>query len=93
MYNTKNVQRTQVVDVGIEGNDEKKAYSSIRLVVGGVLWLLAVALMIALSLFAHTHPQPVPFELMTSRDLHQELLCFRFMRPRRIWDLTVARGI
>jgi hypothetical protein len=90
MYNTKNVQRTQVVDVGREGN---KAYSSVRLVVGSVLWLLAVALMIALSLFAHTHPQPVPFELATSRDLHQELLCFRFMRPRRIWDLTVARGI
>lgn len=69
MYTTKNVHRTQVVDVGRGGNDEKKAHSSVRLVVGGALWLLAVALMIALSLFAHTHPQPVPFELATSREL------------------------
>ncbi len=69
MYNTKNVQRTQEVDVGIEGTNQKKHSSNVGLIVGGVLWLFAVALMIALSLFAHTHPQPVPFELTTSRDL------------------------
>ena len=38
MYNTKNVQRTLVVDVGREGNDEKKPYSYVKLVVGGVLY-------------------------------------------------------
>ncbi|MDQ2885808.1 MAG: phosphatase PAP2 family protein [Chloroflexota bacterium] len=36
-------------------------------IVGGVLWLLAVALMVALAFFAHTHPHPIPFELATSR--------------------------
>jgi len=36
-------------------------------IIGGVLWVLAVALMVALAFFAHTHPHPVPFELATSR--------------------------
>jgi membrane-associated phospholipid phosphatase len=69
MSDAKNVQRARVGDVVLEGNHRKKHYRSVGLVVTCMLWLLAVALMIALSLFAHTHPQPLPFELTTSRDL------------------------
>ncbi len=36
-------------------------------IIGGGLWLLTVALMVALSFFAHTHPQPILFELATAR--------------------------
>jgi undecaprenyl-diphosphatase len=39
------------------------------IVVGICLWLLAVAGMIALSLFVHAHKQPLPFELTLSRDI------------------------
>jgi undecaprenyl-diphosphatase len=56
-------------DVEIQSTHQQKHFHSGGLVVGAVLWLLAVALMIALSLFAHTHPQPVPFELTTTRDV------------------------
>ncbi len=53
----------------IENTKQKKHSNYGGLVVGCVLWLLAIALMIALSLFAHTHPQPVPLELTASRYL------------------------
>ncbi len=41
---------------------------------GGVLlWLLAVAGMIALSLFAHLHRHPLPYELMVSREIQASI--------------------
>ena len=40
-----------------------------RHMVGGVLWFLAVLVMVALAFFAHAHRQPVPFELAFSKDV------------------------
>jgi membrane-associated phospholipid phosphatase len=48
---------------------QKQPYHYTKLIIGSVLWLLAVVFMVLLSLFAHTHPQPVPFELTVSRDI------------------------
>jgi membrane-associated phospholipid phosphatase len=63
----------QAKDIGTarSGHDNAevvgKPRRSIIPIVGGALWLLAVALMVALAFFAHTHPRPIPFELATSR--------------------------
>ncbi|HTK07950.1 MAG TPA: phosphatase PAP2 family protein [Ktedonobacteraceae bacterium] len=43
------------------------------LVVGILLWLLAVAGMIALSLFVHALRQPLPFELNISREIQASM--------------------
>lgn len=40
-----------------------------RRVLGGILWIIAVLAMIALAFFAHTHRQPMPFELAFSKDV------------------------
>jgi undecaprenyl-diphosphatase len=55
-------------------------------VTGGIiLWLLAVAGMIALSFFVHAHPQPLPFELSISREIQASITApwigafFRFL--------------
>jgi membrane-associated phospholipid phosphatase len=51
----------------VSGEEESRPLNR-RLVAGGVvLWLLAVAGMIWLSLFVHAHPRPFPFELSISR--------------------------
>ena len=41
--------------------------------VGVLLWLLAVAAMVALSLFAHTQRLPLPFELSISREVQASI--------------------
>jgi len=54
-------------------------------IVGVVFWLLAVAGMVALSLFAHAHRQPLPFELATSKAIQATITApwigaiFRFL--------------
>ena len=40
---------------------------------GALLWFLAVAGLIALSLFAHTHRQPLPYELTVTRKLQSSI--------------------
>jgi len=40
-----------------------------RLIIEIILWVVAVVAMVALSFFAHTHRQPLPFELAFSRDV------------------------
>jgi membrane-associated phospholipid phosphatase len=53
-----------------EGPDSERSHKHRYLVAGGVLlWLLAVAGMVALSFFVHSHRQPLPFELSISRDI------------------------
>ncbi len=53
--------------------------------VGALLWLLAVAGLIALSFFAHTLRQPLPYELATARELQSSITApwievpFRFL--------------
>lgn len=70
MLHAKNVERTQTKANVTESDTPKKHHSHVvLLIIGSILWLLAVVLMIALSLFAHTHRQPIPFELATTRTL------------------------
>ena len=40
---------------------------------GAALWFLAVAGLIALSIFAHMHRQPLPYELATARKLQSSI--------------------
>lgn len=40
---------------------------------GALLWLLAVAGLIALSIFAHAHPRPLPYELVTAKKLQSSI--------------------
>jgi len=68
MYYAKNAEQTQGED-GKESYQQKKPYNYVLLAVGSMLWLLAVAAMVALSLFAHAHRGPLPFELTVTRDL------------------------
>jgi hypothetical protein len=69
MHDAKNVTHTVEDEAGSASQTQEKASKSTQLLVGSLLWLLAVALMIALSFFAHSHPRPLPFELATTRDL------------------------
>lgn len=47
---------------------------SYYLLAGGMLlWLLAVVGMVALSFFAYTHRQPLPFELRVSREIQASI--------------------
>ncbi len=50
-----------------DASHQKSHYA--RLISGGILWILAIIAMVMLSLFAHSHFQPVPFELTTSKDI------------------------
>jgi membrane-associated phospholipid phosphatase len=50
-----------------DASDQKSHY--IRLISGGILWVITIVVMVMLSLFAHSHFQPVPFELTTSKDI------------------------
>lgn len=55
------------------------------LAVGMVLWLLAVAGMVALSFFVHAHRQPLPFEISISKTIQASItapwigVVFRFL--------------
>ncbi len=69
MHQAENIETLQSENDDIESSIQKNSHHYTKLIIGGILWLLAVLLMIALSLFAHTHPQPVPFELMASKDI------------------------
>lgn len=69
MYIANNVEQTRAEDDGRESHKRQKPYNYTLLAVKCMLWLLAIATMIALSFFAHTHRGPLPFELTTTRDL------------------------
>ena len=64
---TGNVRSSQI-SPGIT-HDKRHNNRRQRIILGSILWVLAVIAMVALSLFAHTHRQPVPFELAFSRDI------------------------
>jgi membrane-associated phospholipid phosphatase len=68
MQQTGNIEKSQGGNYAPEDNSHEKSHYA-RLIIGGVLWILAIVLMIMLSLFAHSHFQPVPFELTTSKDV------------------------
>src|ERR1051326_759973 len=58
---------------GGKPKDEQR-HKSRSWVAGGVLlWLLAVAGMVALSFFVHAHRQPFPFELSISRGIQTSM--------------------
>jgi undecaprenyl-diphosphatase len=61
----------------MESEREQNGESSYKLrllkLSGILLWLLSVAGMIALSLFAHAHRQPLPYELMVSREVQASI--------------------
>jgi membrane-associated phospholipid phosphatase len=69
MHQAENREKIQTENATPESHAQKKSHHYTRLIVGGILWLLAVTFMIMLALFAHAHPQPVPFELTTSRNI------------------------
>lgn len=69
MHQTEHIEKRPSGNDNTEINEQKRSHHYTKLVIGGILWLLAVALMITLSLFAHAHPQPIPFELTASRDV------------------------
>ena len=54
---------------GTDRPGRNKPWSRGLVIGGALLWLLAVAGMIALALFAHAHRQPLPFELSISREI------------------------
>ena len=69
MHQTEHIEKRPSGNDNTGINEQKRSHHYTKLVIGGILWLLAVALMITLSLFAHAHPQPIPFELTASRDV------------------------
>lgn len=69
MYNATNMQQPPATIAASKSDFQQKRYNYTGLLIGALLWLLAVALMIMLSLFAHANPRPLPFELATTRNL------------------------
>ena len=63
------LQAGLVTDTKISRGITRTPHSRPRLIIEIVIWVLAVAGMVALSFFAHTHRQPVPFELAFSKDV------------------------
>ena len=68
MQQAGNIEKRQGEIYTIEDNSQKRSHY-IRLIIGGILWVIAIVLMVMLSLFAHSHIQPVPFELTVSKDV------------------------
>ena len=66
IIHTGNVRPSQV-SAGIT-HDRRRNHKP-RVILGSVLWVLAVIAMVALAFFAHTHRQPVPFELAFSKNV------------------------
>ena len=58
---------------GGKPRSEQSHKSRYRAAGGVLMWLLAVAGMIALSFFAHAHRQPLPFELSISREIQTSI--------------------
>ena len=69
MHQAKNIEKLQSENFNNENNPPQKNHHYTKLIIGGILWLLAVVGMVMLSVFAHTHLQPTPFELTASRDV------------------------
>lgn len=65
MYTAKNTPNMQNTHISTSSH----APFNWRFLLGSVFWLVLVAAMIALSLFAHVHRQPEPFELTISKDI------------------------
>jgi len=69
--------QTSKVEYAMESERERNGESSYKLrlleLSGILLWLLSVAGMIELSLFAHAHRQPLPYELMVSREVQASI--------------------
>lgn len=74
-----------VSEMHVQERQEKHAARRWLVVAGGLLWLLAVAGMVTLSLFIHMHRQPLPFELAFSRSVQAIItapwtgIVFRFL--------------
>ncbi len=60
--------RPSHVSSGITSNKRSNGRRR-RIMLGSILWVLAVIAMVALAFFAHTHRQPTPFELAFSKNL------------------------
>ncbi len=69
MYQANNIEKLQREHSSAENYAQKRPHHYAKLIIGSIFWLLAVVLMVLLSLFAHAHPQPVPFELTLSRNI------------------------
>ncbi len=69
MYQANHIENLKSGNYATENSTQKQPHHYTKLIIGSILWLLAVVLMVLLSLFAHAHPQPVPFELTVSRDI------------------------
>ncbi len=52
-----------------EQGDDSHPGRVIGFVIGALLWALAIASMVMLAFFAHTHRGPIPLELTVSRDV------------------------
>jgi membrane-associated phospholipid phosphatase len=68
MQQAGDIEKRQSENYTSEDNSQQKSHY-IRLIIGVVLWVIAIVLMLMLSLFAHSHVQPVPFELTISKDV------------------------
>ncbi|MBA2392110.1 MAG: phosphatase PAP2 family protein [Ktedonobacteraceae bacterium] len=68
MQQAGNIEKHQGGTSSAEDASQQKSHY-IRLISGGILWVIAIVAMVMLSLFAHSHFQPVPFELTTSKDI------------------------
>jgi membrane-associated phospholipid phosphatase len=69
MYQANHIEDLEGGNYTTANRTQKQPHNYTKLIIGGILWLLAVVLMILLSLFAHTHLQPVSFELTISKDV------------------------
>jgi membrane-associated phospholipid phosphatase len=82
---TQTSKTTYMVESRNERDEKPDNWRAGRILPWVVLWLLAVAGMIALSLFAHTHRQPLPFELTISKAVQASITApwiaatFRFL--------------
>jgi len=69
--------QTSKVEYALKSEREQNGESSYKLrlleLSGVLLWLLSVVGMIALSLFAHAHRQPLPYELTVSREVQASI--------------------
>lgn len=87
MYDATHVQQAPVTGTN-KNNFSQKHYNYAALIIGAILWLLAVIAMIMLSLFAHSHRLPTPFELTTSRDI-QHIAFPPFVQATMRWFTAV----
>ena len=67
IVHTGNVRPSQVSS-GIT-HDSRRNNRKQRVILGSILWVLAIIALVALAFFAHTYRQPMPFELTFSKNV------------------------